>query len=154
MDMGERVARWCVFLPCSDKETWAVPQNALGEILTVHDAQEQPPAEIEWRGHQLPVLDLGAESELPWRESHDGSGRLAVILGLEGQEHPYWAVALRGDGLAMDPLSDDAVQAAEEEAVALHALGAFRLRGQLYQIPDLAEIPGIMLQEQRITEAP
>ncbi|MEM1112861.1 MAG: hypothetical protein AAGI11_13195 [Pseudomonadota bacterium] len=148
MDSLERMARWCVFLPCSERETWAVPQNALGEIVTIADASPEPPTVVLWRDHEVPVLDLGREGGAPWRENHGGTGRVAVFLGLEGQDRPYWALALRGQGLSMDALTDDHLEAVGEEEVEMHALGAFKLRGQRYQIPDLVEIPGLLLRRQ------
>jgi hypothetical protein len=111
--MNERTPQWCVFLPCSENEIWAVPQNCLGEIVTIPNAQELPPEHITWRGHSLPVLDLNVDSASPWREPHGGAGKIAVILGLQGLGCDYWGVALRGDGLAMNPLVDEQV---EEEA--------------------------------------
>ena len=81
---AQRVSRWCVFLPCSDSETLAVPQNCLGEIITVQNAPDEPPKEVAWRGYQVPVIDLGEEGSGQWRESHGSTGRIAIFLGLEG----------------------------------------------------------------------
>ena len=150
MNTAERISRWCVFLPCSEEETWAVPQNCLGEIITLHDVAEEPPEDINWRGHEVPVLDLDKDGSTPWRESHGGTGRVAIFLGLDGQPSSYWGLALRGEGLAMDTLLDDQLEALPEEEIVPHALGGFRARDKVYQIPDLVEIPGLMLRREEI----
>ena len=93
----------------------------------------------------MPVIDLGVDGPRSWREEHGSTGRIAIFLGLEGQEVPYWALALRGEGIGMDTLPEDELEACSEEQVAEHALGAFKLRGKVYQIPDLAQIPDTML---------
>ena len=40
----------CVLLPVATGETWAVPQNCLAEILTVHTTEEAPPRQVERNG--------------------------------------------------------------------------------------------------------
>jgi hypothetical protein len=137
--MSDRKTHCCVLLPCSPDEKWAIPQNCLGEIVTVPDAGDQPPQEISWRGRQVPVLDLDQQGQLPWRESSNSSGLVAVILGLRDEGCEYWAVALRGKGLALKELAETAVEDCPD-AVLERAVGAFRLDGEVYQVPDLLKL--------------
>lgn len=131
--MSDKTTQWCVFLPCSAEELWALPQNCVAEIVTVPATGFGPPQEINWRGQAVPVLDLEADPERPWS---DGDGLIAVVLGLQGEGCDYWGVALRGDGLGMMDIAteevEDSPQLAQERSV-----GAFRLAGCIYQIPDL-----------------
>ena len=48
--MSDKPSRWCVLMPCSHAESWAVPQNCLAEIVTLHAVDAHPPPEISWRG--------------------------------------------------------------------------------------------------------
>ena len=134
--MTEDAMRWCVLIPCSTEETWAVPQICLAEILTLQTDAEQPPEEVEWRGRQVPVLDMGSEDGSSWQGSRRGAGLVAIFLGLEGEGCEYWGVAVRGEGLSVEKVSTDDVLDAPEE-VRSHATAAFRLHGALYQVPDL-----------------
>ena len=59
--MTNDTKRWCVLIPCSTTETWAVPQNCLGEIMTLNTDTALPPDEVSWRGRTVPVLDFGSD---------------------------------------------------------------------------------------------
>jgi len=135
----EAESHWCVLLPCSGSEFWAVPQNALAEIVTLHAVPEQPPEELQWRSESVPVLDFGRDDGSRWRERLGGSGLVAVLLGLEGEGCDYWGVALRGEGLAVRRVVPADVQDAPD-AVAEHATAAFVLGGVTYQVPDLVAL--------------
>jgi len=137
--MSDDSSRWCVLIPCSKTESWAVPQNCLAEIVTLPATSEQPPEEILWRDQAVPVLDFGYDDGSRWREQRGGSGLLAVFLGLEGEGCDYWAVAVRGEGLAVTALAPDDIEDAPD-AVLEHSTGAFSLQGHVYQVPDLAAL--------------
>ncbi len=127
---------WCALLPCSSVQRWAVPKTCLGEIVTIADASAEPPESIQWRGRDVPVLDLGDADALPWRDVHSGTGLIAVILGLHGEAVDYWAVALRGGPLGVRELQkDDLIDRPDE--LAENASAAFLLDDVLYQVPDL-----------------
>lgn len=134
--MTDDASRWCVLIPCSETESWAVPQNCLAEILTLQDSAELPPDELSWRGRTVPVLDFGSDDGSAWREPHRGTGLVAIFLGLEGEGCDYWGVAVRGQGLAVTQVAPDDVKDTPE-AVLQHATAAFELRGAVYQVPDL-----------------
>lgn len=129
-------ARWCVFLPCSRTQSWAVPQNCLAEVVTVPAAGDQPPAEIEWRGEVIPVLEFGRDDGLPWRDRRSGTGLVAVVLGLQGESCRYWGVAVRGEGLGVRAIAEEEIEDLPDAALE-HAIAAFRLGGVVYQVPDL-----------------
>ena len=129
-------ARWCVFLPCSENEVWAIPQNCLAEIVTLQNAGVTPPDRISWRGEEVPVLDLGGP---PWREPGGDSGLVAVILGLKGQGNDYWAVALRGEGLAVKNIANEKIKDLPDR-ITERSTSAFELHEVLYQVPDLPEL--------------
>jgi len=133
--MSENSSRWCVLLPCSKTESWAVPQNCLAEIVTVHGADERPPEDINWRGEAIPVLDFGRDDGSCWRDTH-GSALVAVILGLEGDACKYWGLAIRGDGLGTIDINEETLEDVPDAALE-HASTAFRLRDTVYQVPDL-----------------
>ena len=135
--MTDDASRWCVLIPCSKTESWAVPQNCLAEIVTLHDTAEQPPRELSWRGVSVPVLDFGCDDGCQWRKQRDGTGLIAIFLGLEGEGCDYWGVAVRGEGLAVKRVFEQQVEEAPE-AVQQHATAAFTLQGAVYQVPDLA----------------
>jgi hypothetical protein len=137
--MSDVASRWCVFLPCSKDEIWAVPQNTMAEIVTVQDGAVNPPGHITWRGQEVPVLDLGEDGETPWRNPIGETGLIAVILGLRGQANDYWAVALRGDGLAVKNIVDEEIQDVPEKAMA-RSTAAFEMNNVVYQVPDLPEL--------------
>ncbi len=143
--MTDDASRWCVLIPCSKTESWAVPQNCLAEIVTVHDTARQPPEELSWRGMSVPILDFGCDDDSHWREKHGGTGLIAIFLGLEGEGCDYWGIAVRGEGLAVKRVSAQQVEDAPE-AVQQHATAAFKLQGEIYQVPDLA-----LLQEKIAT---
>lgn len=134
--MSDSAARMCVMLPLGGEQRWAVPQSCLAEILTLQTQDREPPARVAWRGVDVPVLDRGRDSGEPWLDSRTGAGLVAVILGLAGGEGSYWAVALRGGGLAVRRLQDAECED-QPEAAADYALAAFSLDGSLYQVPDL-----------------
>ncbi|MEH6589343.1 MAG: hypothetical protein V7746_03745 [Halioglobus sp.] len=137
--MSEKNSRWCVFLPCSTEEIWAIPQNCLAEIVTFHDADNHPPQTFSWRGQEVPVMDLGSGGDTPWRDPVGGTGLIAVILGLEGQKHAYWAIALRGEGLAVKNLAKETLTDTPENTRE-HSSSAFQIRDVVYQVPDLPEL--------------
>ena len=137
--MTEKAAHWCVFLPCSGEEVWAIPQSCLAEIVTIHDAGESPPQEIVWRGREVAVLDLGDEGKAPWRDPTMDTGLVAVILGLKGQGSDYWAVALRGEGLALKNLADEQILDLPDK-VSDRSTAAFEMRDAVFQVPDLPEM--------------
>lgn len=134
--MSEDTSRWCVLLPCTNTETWAVPQNCLGEILTLYTDEDMPPEEVTWRDRIVPVLDLGADDDSAWREPRRGSGLMAIFLGLKGEGCEYWALPLRGAGLSVVNVLSEEVEDAPEQ-VSQHATAAFNFRGVLCQVPDL-----------------
>jgi hypothetical protein len=126
----------CVLLPLGEELQWAVPQPCLAEILTLQPESGEPPVSVAWRGLDIPVLDPGSESAEPWLDSCTGAGLVAVMLGMSGQGCDYWAVALRGNGLAAHRLSAEECED-QPDAVAENALAAFSLKGNVYQVPDL-----------------
>ena len=134
--MNEKARRWCVLIPCSSAETWAVPLNCLGEILTVHTESVAPPARLDWRGETLQVMDFGADEGAPWRDPSRGAGLVAVFLGLRGEGCAYWGIAVRGEGLRVVDLADEALEDVPEQ-LSDHAAAAFRFNGVLCQVPDL-----------------
>jgi hypothetical protein len=137
--MTDDMSRWCVLMPCSNTEAWAVPQNCLAEIVTLHDVAERPPETVLWRGVNLPVLDFGDDDGSVWREHRSGTGLVAIFLGLEGEGCDYWGVAIRGEGLAVKRVASGEVKDSHE-AVREHARAAFSLHGTVYQVPDLAAL--------------
>ena len=52
----------------------------------------------------------------------------------------------------MDTLPEDELEACPEESVAEHALAAFNLRGKIYQIPDLVQIPSNFLATEELAQ--
>jgi hypothetical protein len=143
--MSENPPHWCVFLPCSAGEIWAIPQNCLAEIVTLQGTDENPPEQISWRDRQVSVLDLGDGGKTPWRNPVGQTGLIAVILGLKGQKNGYWAVALRGEGLALKNLSTERIRDLPERLTE-HSTSAFELQNVVYQVPDL---PGLQNQAGR-----
>lgn len=134
--MTDETLRWCVLIPCSETEIWAVPQICLAEIYTLYTDAHTPPTQISWRDRQVPVLDMGAEDGSVWRESRRGSGLIAIFLGLEGESCEYFGVAVRGDNLTAAKVSADTVKDVPEKKLA-HASAAFEFDGTVYQVPDL-----------------
>jgi hypothetical protein len=139
MNMNEIASRWCVLLPCSKEEKWAVPQNCLAEIVTLATATEDPPEQFQWRGQSVPILDLDQTHESPWADQRAGTGLVAVMLGLKGGAWEYCGVALRGQGLAMKDLARESIEDAPDLALECSA-SAFRMGGEVYQIPKLQEL--------------
>ena len=137
--------RMCVLLPCAANRLWAVPQNCLAEILTLPADSDSVPSEISWRGVDVPVMDFGADGNVCWRDPQNGTGLVAVILGVRGVGFDYWAVALRGSGLAVRHIDEDECQDLPE-AMQEHALAAFELDGQTYQVPDLPALQCLVLE--------
>ena len=135
--MSDRDDRMCVLLPVGTDVQWAVPQPCLAEVLTLQPGTSaEPPASVVWRGVEIPVLDLGSGGAEPWLDAHLGAGLVAVMLGVTGTGCDYWAVALRGGGLAARRLLAEECED-QPEAVAANALAAFSLGGSVYQVPDL-----------------
>jgi hypothetical protein len=135
----------CVLLTCASNRRWAIPQNCLGEILTLPAEEDRVPAELSWRGVDIPVIDFGAGDSLPWRDPQSGTGLIAVILGVKGPGFDYWGVALRGRGLAMRDLHDCDCED-RPDAVQEHSLAAFELEGQTYQVPDLPALQCLAIE--------
>ena len=137
--MSDRVDRMCVLLPCGAGQQWALPHACLAEILTLQVGQDSPPATVDWRGLEVPVLDLGADGADPWLDASTGAGLVAVLLGLEGEEEAHWALALRGPGLAVRRvLEQDCEDRPEEQRD--YALAAFAMDEVTYQVPDLSAL--------------
>lgn len=134
--MRENTKRWCVLIPCSANETWAVPQNCLGEIFTVQADIDRPPDQVEWRGLTVPVLDFGGDDGSQWRDPGRGTGLVAIFLGLKGEGCSYWGVAVRGDGLRVVDLVAEDVEDMPAQ-VSERATAAFSFKGVLCQVPDL-----------------
>jgi len=134
--MSKRSRPLYVLLPCSQEQSWAVPQACLGEIVTVNGADERPPANIAWRGGDVPVLDLGEAENFDWRDSRGSTGLVAVLLGLEQVEGQAWGVAVGSNGLAIREFDEEQVEELPQER-AENATAAFRYDGVIYQVPDL-----------------
>ncbi len=128
-----------MLLPCGGELRWAVPQSCLAEILTLAAEEASPPAVVAWRGIDVPVVDLGADSGTPWCNPRNGTGLIVVIPGVSGAGSDYWGLALRGDGLAVRDLQEADCEELPEAAVD-HSLAAFALAGEVYQVPDLATL--------------
>ncbi|RLQ23786.1 hypothetical protein DWB85_01135 [Seongchinamella sediminis] len=121
-----------------------MPQNCLAEILTLPADADLAPVEVNWRGVDIPVMDPGADSGTPWRESGNSSGLVAVILGVRGNGPDYWGVALRGTGLSVRNI--DAADCVDLPAVEEYYLAAFEVGGQVCQVPDLPALQGLFSQ--------
>ena len=137
--VAESASHWCVLLPCSKDETWAVPQKCLAEIVTLAADTAEPPDQLTWRGQEVPIVDLGAAGSTPWRDSAESTGLVAVMLGLKKGGWEYCGIALRGQGLGMKDLAREAVEDAPD-SVREGAISAFRIGEQVYQIPALEEL--------------
>ena len=137
--MSEKTSSWCVLLPCSKKEKWAVPQNCLAEIVTLPAADEEPPAQFTWRGQEVSVMDLDEKHESSWRDERAGTGLVAVRLGLHGGAWKYCGVALRGGGLGMKDLATESIEDASDHVLE-SSTSAFSMGGEIYQIPNLQEL--------------
>jgi hypothetical protein len=134
--MTDNTKRWCVLVPCSKTETWAVPLNCLAEIVTLHTDALSPPSELGWRDRTVPIMDLGGGDGSAWRSEVRGTGLLAIFLGLKGEGCEYWGLAVRGEGLRVVSLSGEAVEDVPEQ-ILQHATAAFTFNGVLCQVPDL-----------------
>ncbi len=137
--MTGKLTSWCVFLPCSREEIWAVPQNCLAEIVTLQGVNEVPPEQIRWRGREIAVLDLDDSATAAWKDPIGETGLIAVILGLKGQGNEYWAVALRGEGLAVRDISLEQIKDTPDKVLE-RSSSAFELGDIIYQVPDLPEM--------------
>ena len=136
--MTDDVSRWCALLPCSAELSLAVPQSCLAEIVTLHTTRERPPEKIRWRGESVPVIDFAPEQP-GWREEQSGTGLLAIFRGLQGEGCDYWAVAVRGQGLAVKDIAAEEIDDTPNEVLEL-ASAAFKLDGTIYQVPDLTAL--------------
>lgn len=134
--MSDNTKRWCVLIPCSKTETWAVPQNCLAEIVTLQADTPSPPRQVIWRERTVPVLDLGSDDGSLWRQPRREAGLVAIFLGLKGEGCEYWGVAVRGEGLAVAGLSPEEVEDVSGRTLE-HATAAFIFKGVLCQVPDL-----------------
>jgi hypothetical protein len=134
--MADNAKHWCVLIPCSNTETWAVPQNCLAEIVTLPADTQLPPGQVQWRERKVPVLDLGNGDGSLWRQPRRETGLVAIFLGLRGEGCEYWGVAVRGEGLVVAGLSPEAVEDMPGRALE-HATAAFMFNGVLCQVPDL-----------------
>ena len=137
--MSEMTFGSCVVVPCSSEQSWVVPQRCLGEIVTISASAEQPPLEISWRGEVVPVVDFGSKDSQPWRDRRGGAGLVAVILGQRGEACEYFGVAVRGAGLGVSQLTEDDMEDLPE-TVLDYATAAFRMNGDIYQVPDLLSL--------------
>lgn len=137
----------CVLLPVAQGQTWAVPQNCLAEILTVHTTEETPPREVEWRGRQVPVLSLRGTGDAPWCDARRGAGLIAIFLGLEGEELEYYGVAIGGDGIGAVRITAEVIEDTPDEIAEL-ATAAFRYKDKTCQVPDLDRLQQRVAQEQ------
>lgn len=144
--MTDASVRHCLFLPCSAAQVWAVPKNCLAEIVTLYNAGATPPASIEWRGHEVPVLDLDTAATARWQEPRARTGLIAVLLGIDGLGCRYLGVALRGQGLGLHAVPEGEVEECPEQ-VQPGASGAFRWQGVTYQVPDLLAIQAELTRE-------
>ena len=132
----------CVLLPCASNRRWAVPQNCLAEIVTLPAQGETVPAEVQWRGLDIPVMDFGAQGNVPFRDAQNGNGLVAVMLGVRGSGCDYWGLALRGGGLTVRHIDESQCQD-KPEAIQEHSLAAFELDGQTFQVPDLPALQSL-----------
>ncbi len=148
----EQQRRMCVFLPAREGQVWAVPQNCLGEIVTLQDAETAPPPAITWRGQRVPVIDFGGPDGPRWRDEKTVSGLIAVFLGIREQACDYWGLALRGPGLGVRRL-EDAACTDRPEACGEYALAAFEFEGRLYQVPDLPALQAFACEVGRAATA-
>ena len=89
--MADNTKRWCVLIPCSSTETWAVPQNCLAEIVTLQADTQQPPQQVQWRERTVPVLELGNGAGSLWQQPRRETGLVAIFLGLKGEGCEYWS---------------------------------------------------------------
>ncbi|NND67442.1 MAG: hypothetical protein HKN19_07645 [Halioglobus sp.] len=137
----------CVLLPVATGETWAVPQNCLAEILTVHTKEEAPPRNVDWRGRQVPVFSLCGADDAPWCDARRGAGLVAIFLGLEGEELEYYGVAVNGDGMRAARITAGVIEDAPDEVAEL-ATAAFRYKDMTCQVPDLDRLQQRVSQEQ------
>ena len=137
--MSEKNSSWCVLLPCSSKEKWAVPQNCLAEIVTLPADDDEPPTQFTWRGQEVSVMDLDDKHESSWRDKRAGTGLVAVMLGLQGGAWKYCGVALRGEGLGMKDLASESIEDASDHALE-SSISAFSMGGEIYQVPNLQEL--------------
>ena len=142
--MSEQRQRMCVLLPCGEQR-WAIPQNCLAEIVTLPAHGDSCPGEISWRGVDIPVMDFGEGGALPWRDDHNNTGLVAVMLGVKGAGFDYWGVALRGDGLSVRQIEAEQCED-RPEALQKHALAAFELDGLTYQVPDLPALQSLAVE--------
>ena len=135
----DETSRWCVLLPCSREEIWAVPQKCLAEIVTLPAETTVPPEYFTWRGQEVPVIDLDHQGVTPWRDKRASTGLVAVMLGLQGGGWKYFGVALRGEGLGMKDLARENIEEAPESKLA-GCVSAFKMAGKIYQVPELQEL--------------
>lgn len=134
--MSDETLSNCVLLPCSSTRSWAVPQRCLGEIVTVPATEDVPPAEINWRGEVVPVIDFGSGDPAPWRDQRSGAGLVAVILGQRDEACRYFGVAVRGGALGVSKLSEEEIEDLPDGEFD-YSRAAFRMHDIVYQVPDL-----------------
>ena len=142
----------CVFLPCRRGQVWAVPQNCLGEIVTLPAQGASAPPSIDWRGQRVPVIDFGGAGDAAWVDEKTATGLVAVFLGIRGQACDYWGLALRGSGLGVRRV-EEATCTDRPDACGEHALAAFEFEGAIYQVPDLPALQAFACQEGRAASA-
>jgi chemotaxis signal transduction protein len=127
---------YCVLLPCGKGRSWAIPQRCLGEIVTVPAAGDLPPEEVSWRGESIRVVDFGRQDAEPWRDQRGDTGLIAIVLGQRDEACSYFGVAVRGGNLGVSSLADQEIEDLPE-ALLDYATAAFRMNGNIYQVPDL-----------------
>ncbi len=147
--MSDDVKHFCVLIPCSEQETWAVPQNCLAEIITLPIESEMPPEQVEWRGRTIPVVHLGERAGAGWGDHGCDTGLIAVFLGLEGDGCRYWGLAVHGELLKMAQIQPEDIEDAPE-CVSANASAAFHYQGQLCQVPDLDSVQKRILADARV----
>jgi len=143
--MTEQTPCWCVLIPCSENLNWALPQNCLGEIVSAPDYQDTPPKVMLWRGCEIPVIDLGDETDprLGDRLQEGDNGLVAVVLGLQDDPFPYWGLQIHGTQLAVKDLSAEPLEDIHQDTADLCST-AFQLAGDAYQVPDLAKVQNLL----------
>jgi chemotaxis signal transduction protein len=95
-----------------------------------------PPEEISWRGESIRVVDFGRQDAEPWRDQRGDTGLIAIVLGQRDEACSYFGVAVRGGNLGVSSLADQEIEDLPE-ALLDYATAAFRMNGNIYQVPDL-----------------
>ena len=99
----------------------------------------------------MPVVDFGAQDPVPWRDPRGGSGLVAILLGQRNEGCRFFGVAVRGGNLGFSRLTDDNI---EDVADVLpdYTTAAFRMEGNLYQVPDLLALQRAIATGERVAQ--